>query len=241
MSNKPSWYAIEARGILGDAVNLLHAPYTLWHLSYVAIGISLSPVIHPLRSVAVIVAFFLGLGIGAHALDETMGNPLRTKLSKRQLYAIGFTSLSIAIAIGLYYVLVLSLFLLPFVILETFFAVTYNLEIFRSKLHSAFVFALSWGSIPLLTGYFVNAFTLNIPIILVAVAVGLLTHVQRTLSTEARRFRRKPKSVESLHFSDGSSSPTSTEELVSPIEKSLKALTIMVFVLAVALILFRLV
>ena len=93
---RPAWYSLEGSSTLHDVINLTHFPYTLWHLSYVLIGISLSPVIHTDRSIAVLVAYFLGLGIGAHALDETMGNPLQTKLSKSRLYLIGFSSLAAA-------------------------------------------------------------------------------------------------------------------------------------------------
>jgi len=46
----------------------------------------------------VLAAFFLGLGIGAHSLDETMGNPLKTRLSKKTLYLIGFGALATSIA-----------------------------------------------------------------------------------------------------------------------------------------------
>lgn len=237
MTLKPSWYSTEGHGKLADVLNLLHPPYTAWHLSYVLLGIAMSPTIFPIRSAAAMVAFFLGLGISAHALDETMGNPLKTKLSKPALYAIGFGALAVAALIGLYYVITLSIFVLPFVIAESFFAVTYNLEMFQRRFHSTLVFALSWGSIPFLTGYFVNALTLSPAIVLMAFAVALLTFVQKTLSTQARFIRRKIVEVDALRLSSGGLVPISSTELISPAEKSLKALTIMIFVVAIALIL----
>jgi hypothetical protein len=239
-SLKPSWYSSKNTGIVSDFINLLHPPYTLWHLSYVLIGISLSPGIYFDRSIAVLVAFFLGLGLGAHALDETMGNPLRTRISKTRLYIVGFVSLSVAILIGLYYVIELSFLILPFVAIESFFAVTYNLEIFEKRFHTDIVFALSWGSIPFLTGYFVNSLSLSISSLVMALGIGLLTYVQRTLSTQARMFRRNIDGVQSINLVTGDRIPMSSQELISPAEKSLKALTLMVFALSVALILARL-
>jgi hypothetical protein len=70
-------------------VTLLHLPYTAWHLSYVALGTAAaSGVIHGDRLAAALGAFFLAVGIGAHALDELNGRPLRTRLSRRALIAL---------------------------------------------------------------------------------------------------------------------------------------------------------
>lgn len=207
---------------------MLHPPYTIWHLSYIVLGISLAPSIHVDRSIATILAFFLGLGVGAHSLDETMGNPLQTRLSKTSLYLIGFSSLGIAIGIGLYYAISLSLLLLPIVAAETFFAVSYNLEMFGKKFHNSWVFSLSWGVIPLITGYFVNAMTLTPGIILVSIAAGLLTYVQRILSTPARYVRRRLLVNES--------SQDKASELLVVSERALKALNLMILVLAFALL-----
>jgi hypothetical protein len=238
-SLKPAWYSRNGDNLLSDFVNLLHPPYTLWHLSYVLMGIAISPIINIDRSIAVVFAFFLGLGVGAHALDETMGNPLRTRVPKSMLYAIGFTSLGLAVLIGLYYTLTVSFLILPFVIVESFSAVAYNLEMFKKKFHTDFVFALSWGAIPFLTAYFVNDLSISLVALMMAFGIGLLTYVQRTLSTQARLFRRKITPVSSLGLENGESVPLTSEELISPLEKSLKALTIMIFVFSVALILSR--
>lgn len=234
---KPAWYTVEGQGVLSDLVNLLHPPYTLWHLSYVLIGIALSPTIYLERSIAVVVSFFLGLGIGAHALDETMGNPLKTKLSKPELYLLGLSSIIIATSIGAYYVITLSPLLLPIILVEVFFALAYNLEFFNKKFHNSFVFSISWGMLPFVTGYFVNALSISPGALLTSIAIGILTYVQRTLSNQARSVRRNLESpVKSLKLENGREVPITEKDLISPAEKSLKALTITIFVLAVALI-----
>jgi hypothetical protein len=72
---RPAFYAL-APGGWRDYLTLLHPPYTAWHLSYVAIGATLAPHFHADRLGAAAAAFFLGLGVGAHALDEWQGRPL---------------------------------------------------------------------------------------------------------------------------------------------------------------------
>ncbi|HXQ93225.1 MAG TPA: hypothetical protein VN739_09500 [Nitrososphaerales archaeon] len=240
-AQKPSWYSLDGRGTLSDIVNLIHPPYTLWHLSYIVIGIALSPVIHADRSIAVLVSYFLGLGIGAHALDETMGNPLQTKLSKGRLYLIGFSSLTAAISIGLYYVFTVSLLILPIILAEVFFALAYNLEAFDKRFHNTFVFALSWGVLPFFTGYFINSLSLSVGVLAASVGIGLLTYVQRTLSLQARSIRRNIKSpIQKLKLENGEEINVTGKDLISPAEKSLKALTLMIFVFAIALLLQKL-
>ena len=58
---RPAFYALE-RGGWRDYVTLLHPPYTLWHLSYVAVGAALAPVFHLDRMLWAIAAFFLAIG-----------------------------------------------------------------------------------------------------------------------------------------------------------------------------------
>jgi hypothetical protein len=235
LSIKSSWYTVSG-GHVQDFITLLHPPYTLWHLSYVVLGIAISPVIRPDRSIAVVIAYFLGLGIGAHALDESAGNPLKTKFTKKNLYIMGVLGLGSAIAIGIYYTLTVSLLLSLFIVAETFFALVYNLELLQKRFHTSLVFALSWGSIPLLTSFYVNSLVITPVAALMAVAVGLLTLVQKTLSLQVRTMRRNHPPIKALMFEDGNTLPVSTLDLISPSETSLKLLVLTVFLFAVALV-----
>ena len=67
-----------------DWLTLLHPPYTVWHLSYVAIGAAVAGHLVLWRLGGTLLAFFLAVGIGAHALDELHGRPLRTAERGRQ-------------------------------------------------------------------------------------------------------------------------------------------------------------
>src|SRR5207245_427953 len=79
----------------------LHPPYTAWHLSYVVIGASLAPRVSGLRLAATLVAFFLAVGVAAHALDELNGRPLRTSIPNWVLKAAGVIGLWGAVGLGL--------------------------------------------------------------------------------------------------------------------------------------------
>src|SRR3954447_2131074 len=96
---RPAFYALGSGG-WRDLVTLLHPPYTAWHLSYVALGAAVAPVFHGDRLAAALGAFFLAVGVCAHALDELHGRPLRTRLSDGMLVALALSSLLGAVAIG---------------------------------------------------------------------------------------------------------------------------------------------
>src|SRR3954466_10386851 len=93
-----AFYALRPGG-WRDLVTLLHPPYTAWHLSYVALGAAAAPVVHMDRVLAALGAFFLAVGIGAHALDELNGRPLGTRLSDRTLWALALAGLGGAVGV----------------------------------------------------------------------------------------------------------------------------------------------
>src|SRR2546423_6063514 len=66
---RPAFYALRPGG-WRDVVTLLHPPYTAWNLSYVAIGAAAAPQVHLDRLGAALGAFFLAVGVSAHAPDQ---------------------------------------------------------------------------------------------------------------------------------------------------------------------------
>jgi hypothetical protein len=125
---RPAFYALRPGG-WRDLVTLLHPPYTLWHLSYVAIGAAAAPQIYSGRLAAALAAFFLAVGVGAHSLDELHGRPLGTHLSKPVLVALAAGGLGGGIAIGIAGMFVVSLTLAPLVAAGGFLVLAYNLEL----------------------------------------------------------------------------------------------------------------
>ncbi len=149
---RPSWYALDQGG-WRDYVTLLHLPYTAWHLSYVVIGGCLAPAIAWGRLGAAVAAFALAVGIGAHALDELRGRPLRTRIPDAVLVALAVVSIGAACAIGIVGALTFRPWLLALVPIGLFLVVAYNLELFGGRFHSDLWFGLAWGGFPLLAGY----------------------------------------------------------------------------------------
>src|SRR5436190_14305483 len=105
--SRPAFYAMRPGG-WRDLVTIMHPPYTAWHLSYVALGAAAAPELHAVRLWAALGAFFLAVGIAAHALDELHGHPLRTTLSDRALGLLAAAALVGAVGIGVAGLVVVS-------------------------------------------------------------------------------------------------------------------------------------
>src|SRR3989337_3278202 len=84
-----------------DYWSLLHPPYTVWHLSYVVIGASLAAEVQMRWLLETLLAFFLAMGLAAHALDELNGRPLRTRIPDAVLWTIAVVGLGGAVALGI--------------------------------------------------------------------------------------------------------------------------------------------
>jgi hypothetical protein len=237
---RPAFYALRPGG-WRDALTLLHPPYTAWHLSYVAIGAAAAPHIYGYRLVWTLVAFLLGVGVAAHALDELHGRPLRTGLSFRTLVLLASVSLAGAIAIGIVGALSISLWLLVFVAAGATLTVAYNLELFGGRIHSDLWFAFSWGAFPALTAFFVQAQELKLDCLLVAVACLLLSVAQRRLSTPVRELRRRTESVSGKQrLKDGRTLELNAARIAAPMEGALMACAAAMVLLAAGLVAARL-
>jgi hypothetical protein len=217
---RPAFYALRTGG-WRDYLTLLHPPYTLWHLSYVAVGAALAPHFHLDRMLWGIASFFLAMGVAAHALDELHGRPLRTKVPSSVLVGLAVVSLAGAVAIGIGAAVAWGYGLLVFVAIGAILVPAYNLE---WGLHTDWGFALAWGAFPALTGYFVEAQTLRLEALAAAAYAFALSLAQRTLSTPVRRARREA----------GSTSGT------EPLERALRLLTAAAVLVAAALVAARL-
>ena len=237
--DRPAFYAL-GLGSWRDYFTLLHPPYTLWHLSYVVLGAALAPTIRYDRLGATVLAFFLAVGIAAHALDELSGRPLRTAIPGRILWSLAVLSLVGTVALGVAGVLLASPWLLPFVVFGVFMVPAYNLEWFGGRFHSDLWFALAWGVFPFLTAYWASAETLHWSALAGAVAVFALSLAQRTLSSRVRVLRRKSRSVQgTITYDDGSREEIDRRALIGPDERALMLLALAVAALSVAALLFR--
>ncbi len=237
---RPAFYAL-APGSWRDYITLLHPPYTAWHLSYVAIGAALAPHFYLGRLAAAAAAFFLAMGIGAHALDELQGRPLATRIPRPTLVVLTVVSLAAAVGIGIAGAISFDLWLLVFVAIGALLVPVYNLELLGGAIHNSPGFALAWGAFPLLTGYFACAETITWVALLAAGYAALTSYVQRVLSTPVRHVRRRVASVTgTAELRDGTSEPITAELLYGTQERSLQVLAASNVCLASALLVLRL-
>ena len=236
---RPAFYAL-APGGWRDYVTLLHLPYTSWHLSYVVIGACLAPHVPAGRLALTVVAFFLGLGVGAHALDELNGRPLQTRIPTAVLVALAACSLACASAIGIVVAVTHDLWLLAFVAFGAFIATAYNLELLDGLFHNGFWLATAWGAFPVLTAYFAMANRITGEAVLTALFAALLIRAQQVLSTQVRDVRRRTLSVTgTIERTDGSRIPISPETLTGPPETALRFVAAASVSLAAALLVLR--
>jgi hypothetical protein len=216
---------------------VLHPPYTAWHLSYVVVGASLAPAVDILRLSATLVAFFLAVGISAHALDELKGRPLGTELPSAVLSGAAVVALIGAVALGVAGVTRVGPWLLPFIAVGILFVFAYNLELLGGKLHGDFWFAMSWGAFPVLTAYFAQTGRISIGAVAAAVGAFALSFGQRSLSTPARLLRRRSRSVSGqVTLSDGSAVQLDEATLLRPLEQALRAFSWGVVAVALGLL-----
>jgi len=239
-AGRPAFYALRPGG-WRDYVTLLHPPYTLWHLSYVALGAALAQTMKWGLLGWTVLAFLLAMGVGAHALDELNGRPLRTEIPGRVLGAIAVCSVAGACAIGVVVATSSTLWLLAFVVFGAVLVVAYNLELFGGALHSDVWFAAAWGAFPVLTAYFASAERIRGEAAAAAAFAFLTSLAQRRLSTQARLVRRRTATVEGrLTLDGGETLAVDAELLARAPEVALKLLGAAMPALAGALLLARL-
>ena len=238
MTQRPAFYALDGGG-WRDYWTLLHPPYTLWHLSYVAIGACIVPVIRPAYLGLAILAFFLAVGIAAHALDELRGRPLRTRISDRMLVVLAALALLGAAAVGIYGASLVSWWGLVFIGVGGFLVPAYNLEWFHGTFHSDLWFALMWGGFPALAGAFAQMGRINVATLFVCTGCALIAAAQRRLSTPVRRIRRRVTSVSGV-LAEGDVSEQITESTITAApEGALRLLWIAMVAVAVGLVISR--
>jgi hypothetical protein len=237
---RPAFYAL-APGGWRDWWTLLHPPYTVWHLSYVAIGAATAAEVNLYRLGMSLLGFFLGVGLAAHALDELRGRPLGTSISDGVLRILAIVSLVGAAGVGVVGIVQVSAWLAAFIVAGAFLVVAYNLELFGGSFHSDLWFAVAWGGFPALTGAFAQDGRLEVAAVLVAGACVAISAAQRALSTPVRRLRRRVVAVEgTITLRDGTMEPMGAEVIRTAPEAALKLLALAMPLLATALVISRL-
>ncbi|HEU4924044.1 MAG TPA: hypothetical protein VFT23_13330 [Burkholderiales bacterium] len=214
------------------AVGLLFLPYTGMVLSFTVIGSMLAPAIHWERVGAIVLIYFLALGIGAHALDalgSEAAKPWGNVFSRAQLWALAVAALLAAYAVGIWYMVRYAPLLWPIALAEGFFVLAYNLEWFRGRFHSDFWFAVSWGALPVLAGYVLQTNAVSAAALLVAAAMALLSLVEIKASRPYKELKRA-----------GAGAQEADRTQIARLEAILKSVSLGVILLGAGLLVWRL-
>jgi hypothetical protein len=237
---RPAFYAARPGG-WRDWWTLLHPPYTAWHLAYVVIGACLAPVVNTTRLLATLLAFFLAVGVAAHALDEMHGRPLRTRIPTPALVFAAIVGLAGALVLGVAGVVQVGWALVPFLVVGPLFVVGYNFEVFGGLIHNDVGFAATWGAFPVLTAYVAQTGTLALAPVLAAAGALVLSLAQRALSTPARMLRRRAVDATGvISLADGTQQTIARATLLGPLERALRAMAWAIVLLAAAFAVARL-
>lgn len=218
-----AWYVIPGDSYLVRWFNTLHWPYTMWNLSYVAIGAALADEVRWDVLGWTCLAFFLGMGVAAHALDLLKGDPLALKLPRGQLKVAAALGLIWAVTIGLLNIVwgnVPPVTILAVLVGSTI-VVFYNLEV--PGFHGDLQFALFWGVFPVVVGFLAMGGGEGLwPPLVVAIWAGTTAMAQRTLSTIARFLRRQVIEAQvHLEIAPGSWERQKKAWLLTPLDRSL--------------------
>jgi hypothetical protein len=207
--SRPAYYAAR-QGAWRDWWTLLHPPYTAWHLSYVVIGAALAPTVRLPALLATLIAFFLAVGLSAHALDELRGRPLQTRIPGAALITVAAAGRG----------------LLPFMVIGPVLVIAYNAELFGGIIHTDLGFAVAWGAFPVLTAYAAQTGGLALAPVLAAAGALALSAAQRGLSTPARTIRRRTARVDgTITLATGETITIDSALLLAPLEHALRAMS----------------
>lgn len=182
-------------------IGLLFLPYTGMVLAYTVIGSMMAEQIHWDRVGAILIIYFLALGIGGHALDALGAQgvkPWGKVFSSRQLWTLAVVSLVLAYALGLYYIILYTPLLGIIALSEGFFLLAYNLEWFTGRFHTDAWFAFSWGSLPVLAGYILQTNQVSVAVLVVAAGMGLLSLVEIKASRPYKALKRCPEDTRTV-------------------------------------------
>jgi hypothetical protein len=227
----PSWGPLKIRVLIG----LLFLPYTGMVLAFTIIGAMLAELIQWDRVGAKVVIYFLALGIGAHALDAVGSKgtrPWGTVLSDKLLWTMALSSITIAYAVGIYYIMLYVPLLSLIAIAEGFFLFAYNLEWFGGRFHTDAWFAVSWGGLPVLAGYILQTNRISLAALVVAISTSLFSLAEINTSRPYKALRRRLATTKTEGDEE-------QREILQRYEVILKSLSLGVLLLGIGLLMWR--
>jgi hypothetical protein len=163
------------------------------------------------------------------ALGSKNTKPWGHVFSVNQLRVLAASSLLIAYAVGIYYMLLHTPLLWLIAIPEGFFVLAYNLEWFKGRFHTDGWFALSWGGLPVLAGYILQTNQISLAALLVATSMGFFSLVEIRAS-------RPYKALKQVYTPDGVDIDSAQVQILEGI---LKSISLGVILLGIGLAIWR--
>lgn len=175
----------------------LRTPFSLVFMGWITLAQALSPSFSLERYAFTLLSSFFGLVIGAHYIDISTSvekfSPF-FKVPRRSMLYVGLLFVALGFLVGVYMAIRWNALFLVFVVLESFAAVAYPRER-PGFAHSYFSFALTWGSLPFLAAYFIQAGTLNLVVIGISIFVGISTLMMHHLAIMTRESKDWPNAI----------------------------------------------
>jgi hypothetical protein len=201
-------------------------------LAFCVIGSMVAETIHWDRVGAIVLVYFLGLGIAAHALDalgSKQAKPWGEVLTRTQLWLMAIIALSVAYGVAIYYMILYVPLLWVVAILEGFFVFAYNLEWFGGTFHSDGWFAFSWGFLPVLAGSILQTNRISTGALLLAAGMALFSCIEIKASRPYKELKRRSTALRDEE-----------KRLVKRYETILQCISLGVILLAAGLLVARL-
>lgn len=231
---KQNFYQLEGSK-LKEFITILHIPYTLMCLSFLTIGFGISGIINWDAYWLTMIAYFLGLGVAAHSFDQLkgMGSIYVKLLSECELVSIGVLSLLASIVLGIQLMIGLSAWYLIILIpLQVFFVFAYPMKtLFRGFFHDDFWFAVSFGFLPVVIGYYVNTLYFSSLAMMWGIVALIISGIEINLS----RYVRKQRKVKGEQYANDRVLYNNYiyPEYIERPERALKLLCLMTYLIAI--------
>jgi hypothetical protein len=209
-------------------VGLLFLPYTGMCISFTIIGSVLAGEIAWDRVGAIALIYALALGVSAHVADSLgskKAKPWGSYFTRAQLLVLMAATLAAAYAIGTYYIVFFVPLLAVIAALEGFFLFAYNFEAFGGRFHNNFWFAVSWGTLPALAGYVMQANSISVLAVTVAGLTGLVSYAEIRMSRPYKQLKQSG----------------SDPERAKRLEKGLKTISLLTIAFALAILVYRII
>ena len=165
----------------------LRIPFSLIFIGWITLAQAIAPSFNLQIYLYTLLASFLGLVVGAHYIDIGSSKEKFSPYLKipRYMLAVGVVAVALAVVVGAYMAARWNLLFLVFVLVEGFAALAYPRES-PKVMHSYFGFGLTWGTIPFLGAYFIQASTINLLAIGLSVFIGLSVVMMHHLAIMSR-------------------------------------------------------